>query len=294
MSWKLIDRPKTLRVSKSLAREFANMDSVPNDRPLSERRLNVYRKMFADGGFRPVTWAKVTCKETMTTYRVNGKHTSILLSSMDTLPEFYVTIESYEAGTLADVAQLYSTFDSQTQSRTSRDIYMSFAGTVPELAEIPGIVINAMIPGIAYAKTQEKSYYLTPSERAEMILDHVDFAQWANGIVRPPDGKNARTLSRLPVLAAMVLTYERDQKDATTFWTAVRDETGATPSDPDRKLARWLLTTNINARGGNVPLSKKADNREFFVRCLKSWNSWRKDQPDTFYYRTNVEIPAVI
>ncbi len=137
MGWKLISKPQTVRVTKKIAKEFAEMDPAPHDRPLSERRLQVYQRIFTDGGFRPCTWAKAICEETNGIYRVNGKHTSTFLSGLETLPEYYVTIEDYQCDTLEDVARLYATFDSKMQSRTASDINMSFAATIPELRELP-------------------------------------------------------------------------------------------------------------------------------------------------------------
>ena len=51
MSWKLIDRPKTLKVTKTLAKQFCEMEPAPHDRPLSERRLQVYQKLMNQGQF---------------------------------------------------------------------------------------------------------------------------------------------------------------------------------------------------------------------------------------------------
>lgn len=58
MSFKLVGKPVTLQVTRELAEEFVNMDPAPHDRPLSERRLQVYERLLNEGRFRPVTWAK--------------------------------------------------------------------------------------------------------------------------------------------------------------------------------------------------------------------------------------------
>lgn len=113
MSWKLISRPKTQKVTKALAKQFAEMDAAPHDRPLSERRLQVYTRLLNEGQFRPVAWTLATCRETGGTYRINGKHTSVMLSNLEDIPEFYVTIEEYSCDTLEDVARLYATVRQQ-------------------------------------------------------------------------------------------------------------------------------------------------------------------------------------
>src|SRR5262252_2702873 len=107
MSWKLIGKPQTVKVTRKLAQEYATMDPPPHERPLSERRLAVYEKLIRQGHFRPVIWATARCKETHGTYRVNGQHTSTLLSGLEDIPEFWAVIERYQCDTLEDVAKLY-------------------------------------------------------------------------------------------------------------------------------------------------------------------------------------------
>src|SRR5262249_38333122 len=144
MGWKSIEKPKTMQASKALVTEFYNMERLPRERPMSERRLMVYRRILAAGDFRPVTWARAWCKDESVMYRVNGQHTSTLLmgviESDQELPPFFVTVERYECDTMEDVARLYATFDSSIGSRNSTDIILSFASTMPEINGLPSKV----------------------------------------------------------------------------------------------------------------------------------------------------------
>ncbi len=295
MAWTLIEKPKTIKATRSIAKEFAEMDSVPGDRPLSERRLNIYRKMFKDGTFRPVTWAKCYCEETDTTYRINGKHTSIMLSSLEELPEFYITLEFYSTPTLEDVSRLYSTFDSRLGSRTASDINRSFAGSVPEFKDIPARIFSTVVSGVGYAKWQETYWTKTATERAEILLDEVDFVVWVASMVTGEGASHSTHITRAPVVAAMFQTWNKSHRDAVVFWTAVRDETGAKPSLPDRTLARFLLTTGVDTGlGANRAESKKADRRAFFVKCLHAWNAWRRQTTTDLKYMAAAKIPSVV
>jgi hypothetical protein len=302
MGWALQGSPKTLRVTTRLAKEFAEMDAAHTDRPLSERRLRVYRKILEDGGFRPVAWAKAFCKETGQFYRVNGKHTSTLFSSVDSskLADVYAVVESYECDTLEDVARLYATFDSQTQTRNATDINRSFAATIPELKDFDTRTLNLMVGALVYAEFPTlnggpKEYAGSPktaAERAERLFDAVEECVWFRSIV-PSDAK-VPFLWRVPVAAAMILTYRKSKKDATTFWTAVRDETGATPELPDRKLAKFLssMSSNVGTHS-HVPKRFRVLPREFFVKCIKSWNAWRKKEPTDLKYYADAKIPSL-
>lgn len=292
--WNLQGKPTTYRVTKSLAKEFAEMDAAPHDRPLSERRLMVYQKIFAAGGFRPVTWARASCAETGGTYRVNGKHTSVLLAGLDKLPEFYVTIENYACDTLEDVARLYATFDSKQMMRTAQDIYLSFAATVPALAECVSKTINLAAAGMSYHIHQENVSRTQPAERAELLLEHAEFVLWLQEMLFPAertDEANSRHIQRQPTAAAMFACWEKSRTAASTFWSAVRDETGDTPNLPDRKLARYLATVGVKAGRGAVR-AKTVTVREMYAKCLHGWNAWRKGEPTDLRYYADAALPS--
>jgi hypothetical protein len=295
--WSLKDKPKTVRVTKALAREFADMEAAPRDRPLSERRLHVYQRLFAQGSFRPCTWVRADCVETGATYRVNGKHTSTLLSGLEPLPEYYVTLESYNCETLEDVAKLYATFDSKLQSRTASDINLSFAGTVPELAGLSRKAINLTVSGVNYhldgAGTAPSTKQM--AERAEVLFDHADFAVWMQGLFAGSERgerHNSRHLQRASVVAAMFGTWFKAKGPATEFWAAVRDETGESPNLPDRKLARYLLTVGVNG-GMGVRRVRVADGKEIYVKSLHAWNAWRRKENTDLKYYPDKKVPGI-
>jgi hypothetical protein len=299
--YQLKGKPVTQRVTKKLATEFAEMDPAPRDRPLSERRLSVYRSLWSKGLFRPCTWARAHCAETGGLYRVNGKHTSTLLAGLPEIPEFYVTVEDYQCDTLEDVAQLYGTFDSRLQSRTASDINLCFAGTIPELAGLSRTTINLVVGGINYHQDGAGAAQARQlAERAEVLVEYPEFALWLSGLFSPPSGENGisgrrscKHLQRSAVVAAMFACWQKAQGPATVFWTAVRDETGSTPAAPDRKLARYLLTTGVN-NGAGANKTRVADGREIYVKSLHSWNAWRRGENTDLRYYAEKPIPKVL
>lgn len=298
MSWRLIDKPKTQAASKKLAKEFAEMDPAPQDRPLSERRLQVYEKIMRAGGFRPVSWASAYCISTSGTYRVNGKHTSVLLSGMENPPELYVTVERYECDELEDVARLYATYDSKMQSRTIGDINRSFAATIPELVDVASRNINLVVGAIAYFKqpTASGRDRDQPADRAEALFDNIGFALWIERLLgrRHGSGKTGH-LCRMPVVAAMYGGYLKSQRDASAFWAAVRDETGERPDLPDRKLARWLLTaTSRIGNRSDKPLRYRVSDREIYAKCVHGWNAWRKGESTNLNYYAEAKLPNIV
>ncbi len=268
------------------------MEAAPDDRPMSELRLRVYEKLVKEGDFRPVTWASAYCKETGATYRVNGKHTSTLFSGLEPLPELYAVVEVYECEELRDVARLYSTFDSKMQSRTVADINRSFASCVPQLAEVDSRTINTCTPAIWYSRLQDGYGHIQPQERAEALLENWNFVVWVFELLGHNNSGLKSCLKRMPVVAAMFSTYQKHPNLAEKFWTAVRDETGEKPTDPDRKLSRFLLTSGL-IRQDRASRKLIVPAREFFVKCLHSWNAWREGQPTSLAYHANAPVPDV-
>lgn len=298
MGWKLINKPHTMKVTKALAMEFAEMEPAPHDRQLSERRLQVYQRLLAQGLFRPVTWARAVCPETNGIYRVNGKHTSVMLSRCDPMPGFYVVVEDYECDSLEDVSRLYATFDSSLQSRNANDIYGSFAATVPEFNECSGRTISLAASGMSLSKWGIR--YNTehqPAERAELLLEDPEFVMWLDGLftskkeASESNQVGTRHIQRTAVVAAMKDAWDKSSKAASEFWTLVRDETGKTPSLPDRVLARYLLTVGVDTGNGTRSRTKRASPREIYVKCLHAWNAWRKGETTRLSYFADAEIP---
>lgn len=295
MSWKLLSSPKTTKVTKAIVKEFADMEPAPRDRPLSERRVEVYKKIAEQGGFRPLTWASAKCGETGSVYRVNGKHTSTMLSRLDKLPDdLYVTVDRYYCDELDDVAKLYATFDSRLQSRNTADINRSFASCVPELGEVAARTINLVVSGIAFHQYGTDYSRLQPAERAEALLEHHGFAVWAHNLFGHSDNTNPH-MKRVAVFAAMFGSYCVSKSDAEKFWVAVMEETGTSPNLPDRKLARFLLLYHSKkASGSDKSARYRVTDKEYYVKCVHAWNAWRKGETTNLNYFADAKIPKMV
>ena len=268
MVWVLVERPKTIKVTKRNATELAEMDSPAMDRPLRERRLNVYRRELNSGNFRPVSWAKAYCRETKTWYRINGQHTSTLFSSVDKLSEFqelFAVVEEYDCDTLEDVSRLWSTFDSQAQTRNATEINRAFVASIGEIAEYAGNTrfTNLVVGGLCFYQSPATVGVIGGlADRAELLFDHVEEYKWLLTVLTGKGNSNAKILQRVPVVACMVGSFNKSRKAANEFWNAVKDATGTEPGLPDRVLNRWLLE-NAVVSGRNYKAKKNP--REFYV-----------------------------
>lgn len=297
MSWRPRNKPVTKVVTQKFAKEWSEMDEIRSDRPLSERRLNVYKRVLELGEFRPVTWAKVYVVEMDQYYRVNGKHTSTVFANTDlsNKQEVIAVIEDYEADTVEDAVRLYSTFDSQAQVRNQSDINRMFAASIPELKEFEARLINLCVGALNYWKAPgtkgRTNTTLTTADKAEVLFDEIEFCTWVKSIL--PARSTGHHLWRVPVVAAMRGTWSKSQKGSTEFWTAVRDETGTKPDLPDRKLAKFLYQTKSSqARGEKIPNRFRIMDREYYVKCIHAWNAWRKGESTNLQYYAAAKIPS--
>lgn len=295
MSWKMIEKPKTVLASASLVKEFVDMEPAPYDRPLSERRMQIYERILKAGAFRPVVWASAMCYETNCVYRVNGKHTSLLLSKQPKLPDFYVTVERWGCDTLTDLGNLYNTYDSNLGSRTNSDINMAFAAAIPSLRDVPQKLINMTVTAAAFLKWDENTRRRIPqAERAEELMDRSDFVPWLQDVVKTTTTSKmglSKHLLRSPVVCAMLATYDRAPVVAKKFWTEVRDESAPDRNDPTRILARFLVRAVV---GGGRSVGKDAvGQREMYVKCIRAWNSYRSGEATSLQYREADPLPQV-
>jgi hypothetical protein len=293
MSWKMTGEPKTRKLTRSLAEEFTGMTPAPGDRPINATRSAVLKRAFDTKQFRTAEWAVAYCEATKQKYRVNGKHTSTILSQTngDFPKNLSVIVEEYHCDTLDDVAALYATFDTRVSARTTGDINHIYAGIVPELSEVTGKEINTVISGISFA-IWETAYSSHPvEERAQLIVAHADFGLWFSNLLKGHPNSARNTLTRVAVAAAMFRTWTKSKVAASDFWGAVRDESDTKPSDPTRKLAKFLTSVRLASR--STFKSTSVSSREIFVKSIHAWNAWRDNTATDMKYYPASKTPTV-
>lgn len=280
---------------RALAEEFHNqLKTLPRDRPFSMARVESYEKLFEQGQFQMCTWDKAYCISTGEWYRVNGQHTSyLLLNKVSTIPDwFMITVRSWECATVKDVANLWATFDNKTQTRTSRNVYMSTLSTHDQLKVITQRMATALVGGIGYNLDPDGYAGLMPTERVENLFDHVDFCLWAHDIFfKKADSKTQTAMLRQPVTAAMFGSFKANREKAESFWQLVRDNEGFTKDVPQRRLADYLLNTRMGGGGGGRTKKDVASVREIYVRCIHAWNAWRRGTSTRLTYYPDAPIP---
>lgn len=295
MSWRVTDGPRPLKLTRKLAAEFAALPAINRDRPLSQLRLQRHRQALDHGQFRNPEWATALCKEDGVEYRVNGRHTSTLLSDPDVeIPaDLKAIVTHYECDTHADVAALWATFDSKNSTRTARDIYNTFAGSEPELDELNTQHINIIAAGLGLAADSDKGNNprISAEDKGEMLLRYKDFVLWASSLLSPQ--RESRLLARAPVIGAMFDSWAKSQTDARKFWHLVKSGEGVPATTPDRRLQKFLLETSI-AVGKSARNLRASSQKEVYVRCIHAWNSFRTGRPSELKFFAEARVPKAV
>lgn len=295
MAFRKLDSHKVAVCTPQLVREFVDMEPFAGDRNYKPKLAAVIKTAIVKGTFRVADFASCYCKATKQTYRVNGKHTALVLSDLGRrLPKgLQALVERYEADTLTDVAQLYATFDHRRSQRTTPEINKGFAGASPALAELKPRIVNVCASGLAFAQWELEAARKEGEDKALLVIEHEDFVVWLAQLC--PHDHKFRHMLRASIVAAMFKTYTRNKTAAGEFWQLVADESHASNKHPTRLLARWLLTHDIYAAADRVDRQKVDSPRSMFVRCLVAWNAWRGGKKEVeLRFDPNAPTPKVL
>lgn len=289
-------------VTPKLAKDFAEMEATLIERTFKQKKVDYYLELLLNNEFAPCRFASAYCKEDKKTYRVNGQHCSKMFVAAgelgkENLKGQKVYVEEYECETLADVAQLFGTFDSKEQARSSADITHAVSQTIDKVKDLDAKLVNLAVGAINYAMgptNQGGGRHVTAAERANVLYDCDNFVVWMKTTLGDKKTDDNRDLWRVPVIAAMFQTYQSNKNEAKTFWRAVRDETGEKPELPDRKLAKFLRSLPAaGGRGSGTPQAEKVVPKTIYGVSVTAWNMWKAGQTGNLKFKNTDEFPEV-
>jgi hypothetical protein len=284
MAWILVDT-KIRKMTPALARRFATMSPVPNERPMSAARMKRLRKHIARGAL-PFRWACADIDDTE--YRVNGQHTSNLLVEHPDMihDKMRAVVETYMCETPQDLSALYSQIDNSLSSRTVSDVNWSFCAALPGLDNIQPIrqVINLAVTALAAEKWGADFYgRQDKEERSVLMFDEPQFVVFLHELYHKLAYKDWRVIGRTPVIRAVLSTWRKNRRDAMIFWHLVATGEGEDAKRADRVLNKHLLTTTVATGSGAraVTMGGAEGPDIMYARCIHGWNAWRQKKPTT-------------
>lgn len=288
------DVPKWKIATQNLAKQFRDMQRYPHDREIQPKRCEFLRAAIKSGLFHGAEWVSAHCKETGETYRVNGKHTSNVLCELyeaeEEFPEVRVWVREFNCETLADVAQLFASYDPKESARSKNDILRSFAVTENVTADLSPRWLSLLTSGLAYAEWEQSYNKLSPKEQSLWLLQNKKFVPFAVSLFES-DPKGTKHIQRMPVVAAMFKTWKTDSEAAADFWSRVGDDSNEEKGSVVRTLAQWLLKHKI---GAVKATSESVSAREAYCRCILAWNAWREKEDQTARFAEGMETPAAV
>lgn len=271
-------RSYVVPLTRDLAHEWATTLAWPGDRVLNNSRLGFLRREFDEGRFYSPEWAKAWLKGKA--YRVNGKHSAIMLSGLNgAFPNnLQAHITEFECQDEGDVVDLFSTFDPAQSARRGPDYARALMSTKEGLLE-SGVRPNAaynLASGICVWANDGKRMKMGQRERATYINEDPTFIAEAGPYASRP---------RCPVgiCAAMYATWRANRSTWAAFWDAVFSESDPDPQSPSRKLARYVRE--------NPRSASEAATREVCGKAIHAWNAYMGNGHTLLSYRANKPLP---
>ena len=288
---------KVVTANRRVVNEFVEMTRLEHDREVQEARKNWILDEILEGRFHGNELASCHILSEDRLVRVNGKHTSLVLSSLSDADlrelNLQLVIKRFEADTVNDAVALYNTYDSRLSAKSSGDVVQVVVSADEQLRTIPRHVMTQIVGAFAWGATGDTRSHSRVEKTAAMALDNIDFCLWTQELFKEGTTENCKKLRRSPVINGMWRLFNKCQRDATIFWRLVRDENGEHPSTPDRVLARFLNSHSVNhAKGakGNAAVHP----RQMIASCITAWNAWRRGETTALRYYADKPMPRPV
>jgi hypothetical protein len=262
-----MSKPEKIKVegvplTPELATRFANMTPVDGERPLKENRVRFLDRHVEKGTFLGVDWHQGTERAAGKVYRLNGQHSSHVLTHLDPdrFPkDLLATITTWEFDA-ADKPVIFNYFDNPRSVRNNIDMMATYRAEHDDLAHIDldvlvhaadGVYVhNASVKeGVSYPPRDRGLYYMKPEYR--------QFAIWLETLTHDPkpdnpgkDSTNRWLLGQAGVAAEMYVDYVRSAALADEFWGYVVRESHPDNDHETRELAKQY--NDWRASGGRT------------------------------------------
>lgn len=264
---------ETLMLSHSLASKYKNMPRWKGERNLNRSRI-AYLIESIPTIHLPFTWITMLVDGVL--YRVNGQHTSTLLTDRPELidPAMRVVCIHYKCKDFTEAGMLYASIDSRMMTRTTADVNRSLCGGHPQLDRVSDALINVCSSGLRMSTRALLDHKnLTVVDAGELLFQNIDFIVNFSRELLPSRGEDYKHLWRAPVLFAIHQSYGVDPEQAKVFWTAVRDGSSKASLSIPNTLRDYLRAT---ALGGTTIRSTRVNSRyEMAGKQINMWNLWR-------------------
>jgi hypothetical protein len=259
-------------LTRELAKQFQEMVPSPTERDINPVRVKMLRDKAEAGLLVTFHWA--TAKMGGKTLRMNGQHSSTVLSELNgEFPDgLYAHIDEYAVDGPNGLAELFRQFDDRKSGRSSGDVSGAYQGLIPELAPVPKPIAKLGVESIGYYK---RAIAGEPTHSGDDIYEAFNqpglhpFLLWLGELftIKTPE------LRRPQIVAAMYATFITNEAEAKKFWDQVaRGGIEYEDNAPSTVLDNWLKAI----KQGEIEDLKPG---EFYQGCVYAWNAYRDAKP---------------
>ena len=259
---------ETRDLTPDLANEFAEMPASVTERDLDPKRIARLREKVLSGLAISFNWARGKVLATGEIYRVNGHHSSLMLSKLNgNFPAgLQAHVDDYEVDDANGLALLFRQFDDRKSARTLADISGVYQMIHDDLRQTPKEAARKAIEGAAWYEGRIVGIAMPKGDDVFTLFNQPKYHDFVKMVGSVYSSKTPEFSQ--PVIGAMYGTYDRNPQDAETFWLDVaRQGGGNEEKHPTTVLDAWLLA------------GKQSDNppgqMEVYRACVLAWNAYR-------------------
>lgn len=283
-----VSKPQVIKLTPAKAEEFLRMNTFPGQRALSDKHVNFLVKKMEDGRFRTAEVCIASNGKNID-YLMNGQHTCHGVIRYGKTVD--CVLERYHCETFEDFGVLYNQFEGKGRTQAQSVKAMGYVLGLEWPMKIQQLVVSAgiIIKGPAFEFKSDRD------ERVRLLHEYRAFGDWLCGIIADPAVMKLRVstkhVQRAPVVAAMLLTFNKNKHDATMFWEKVATGEELVRLDPEYRLREFLQTSIMTMRSGTYRIASK---HEMIYKSIRCWNAFRKGETiRNLKYSPDSEIPEV-
>lgn len=276
-----------------LAMQHLQTEAFIAEREIDNQHLTYLKQDAMDGwfGFERASLDLGFCEWDKKWRRLNGQHTAWMRVDLDdpksgsgkaiNWKKIKIRVNKYRLKTEDDFRRLYATFD-RGKPRSAGHVTAARLLGREKFAGLTKRDLNCLVAAVRFYRYPRN---IAGSERirADEVIDRVENQEYR--LVRVVADYCAdltykqcpHMAKRVPVVAAMLATFEKAVKPSIEFWDKVRHG-GGSATDPSTVLMKFLY--QVSCRSDTTLSREKAVSREELYRiCLVAWNAFRQGRP---------------
>jgi hypothetical protein len=167
-----------------------------------------------------------------------------------------------------------ASFDDRKSGRSPADVSSAYQGIYPHLHGLDKGVVKLTIEGVAWFRRAVMGEPIPTGDDIFPMLKEQPlsgFLRWVTEVfsIKTPE------LKKMPVVAAMHGTFEKNSEAAKQFWASVaQGGSEFDDQDPATVLDAWLKAAH--ARESRQSFNLKPAN--FYQGCVYAWNAFRQEK----------------